>query len=642
MTKKIFKGIRQVDSATFNSTLDKVGILWFVRTEVKTEGEETNNVANDEFDIYFGTKHYGHFQEGELEAIKEDIEALNGQIEDILELLDALQGLAESNQQAHQTNAQAIAGLQTQLQDYLVKNVDANDKVLNVADGILTSQISLAYEGGHIKLFGKPKEVTTTNEAGEEVTTIEKEILGSIDASDFIKDSVLDDVEVVTIDNEKYIEFTWKTEGDAEAKTDKIKVSDFAKVYQAGNALELAADGVTFNVKVAANENFLSVKNNELIVDDMTVDKTLIKEAITIEGGPLATEDIKKAFAGGVIQAGTSIQAVLKALLCVEIYPTPAPNEYKYTAEITAPKITAYVFKGDGTKTTISNNALVEVGQTVYFNTVTANAVSISPTNPEMSGFTYGYSDSLTGSINTAKSISTEWDINPMTNHVYELSAKSEKFTGTVPKTVQNADASSCELDACELKAVEGDNTYSVTEDAPKHTGSHAEIDSYYIVSNLGGRSEAQKSAKIDAEENIEVDPANQTGKFTVTGVYPLYTNGVAGSVDSNNKPVGDNLTAPVSNGTALKLMKKGSTFVVSFASQGLEPYRLFLPPKWSVSTAYYSNPLTGKLEADGKAFFVNNGTKEFTIQNKPVIYTVYEWKGGQGADFVKFTLASK
>lgn len=641
MTKKLFKGIRQVNSVTFNATPDKTGYLWFVRTEVKTDDETENNVANDEYDIYLGTKHYGHFQEGELATIKANIEALNGQIEEIIELLEALQDLAEANQSAHQANNQAISSLQTQLQDYLVKNVDTNDKVLNVADGILSSQISLAYEDGHIKLFGKSKEVTSTNEAGEEVTTIENEILGSIDASDFIKDSVLDDVEVTEIEGEKYIVFTWKTEGDAEAKTDKIKVSDFAKLYKAGTALEVANDGVTFNVKVATNENFLSVNgNNELIVDDMTVDKTLIKEAITIEGGPLATEGIKNAFEGGVIPAGTSIQQVLKALLCVEIYPTPAPNDYKYTAKIEAPNITAYVYDENGNEKTISTNALVEVGQKVYFNSVTAKAVTITPTNPTVSGFTHGYSDSLTGTINTAQSITTEWEINQMTNHVYELSATSEKFAGTVPNKVQNAVAASCKLSACELTAVEGDNTYSVLEDAPKHTGKHAKIDSYYIVSNLGGRTEAQKSDEIAAEENIEVDPENKTGKFKVTGVYPLYTNGVAGSVDSNNKPVGDNLTAPVSNGTPLKLMKKGSTFVVSFASQGLEPYRLFLPPSWTITAAYYSNPLTGKLEADGKSFFVANGTKEFTVQNTPVEYTVYEWKGGQGADFVKFTVA--
>jgi hypothetical protein len=642
MTKKIFKGIRQVDSVKFNSTPDKVGYLWFVRTEVKTEGEETNNVENDEFDIYFGTKHYGHFQEGELEAIKNAIEALNGQIEDILGLLEDLQGLAESNKAAHEANAQLISGLQGQLKDYLVKNVDANDKVLNVADGILASQISLAYEGGHIKLFGKSKEVTTTNEAGEEVTTIEKEILGSIDASDFIKDSVLDDVEVVTRENEKYIVFTWKTEGDAVAKTDEIKVSDFAKLYKAGNALELAADGVTFNVKVAANENFLSVNgNNELIVDDMTVDKTLIKEAITIEGGPLATEGIKNAFEGGIIPAGTSIQAVLKALLCVEIYPTPAPNEYEYTAEITAPTITAYVLTGDGSKKTISTGALVEVGQKVYFNSVTAKAVTITPTNPTVSGFTHGYSDSLTGTINTSESITTEWEIKPMSNHVYELSAISEKFKGTVPETKQNAVAASCELSACVLTAVEGDNIYSVTEDAPKHTGKHAKIDSYYIVSNLGGRSEAQKSEEIKAEENIEVDPENQTGKFKVTGVYPLYTNGVASSVDKENKPVGERLTAPVSEGTQLSLKKKGSTFVVAFAAQGLEPFRLFLPKGWSITSAYYSDPLAnGALQANGTTYFKANGTKSFTVQNTLVEYNVYEWAGGKGADFVKFTVA--
>ena len=168
----------------------------------------------------------------------------------------------------------------------------------------LSSSIDLKYENDRISLLGK---------GGEEIA--------GFDASAFVKDSVLEDVEVVTIEGEKYIEFTWKTEGES-TKTDKIKVTDFAKFYEAGTALDLESDG-TFNVKVAVNDNLSVNDSNELIVDDITTDKTMLKEAITIEGGPLATDAVKGAFADGVIPAGTDIQTVLKALLCVEIYPVP-------------------------------------------------------------------------------------------------------------------------------------------------------------------------------------------------------------------------------------------------------------------------------------------------------------------------------
>ena len=245
MAKQIFKGFRQVSATQFNAAKDAnllSGYMWFVRTEVSDEG--TNNVANDEYDIYFGSKHYGHFCEGELTNIKSQIETLNGNVSDILGMLETLTDLSEKNAEAIEknatdieANATAIEDVKTNLQNnFLVKNVDANDKVLSVADGILSSAISLVYNDNRISLVGKDN----------------AEIAG-FDASEFVKDSVLEDVKVETRENEKYIVFTWKTEGE-ETKTDEIKVSDFAKLYEAGTGLELAADGVTFNVKVAEND----------------------------------------------------------------------------------------------------------------------------------------------------------------------------------------------------------------------------------------------------------------------------------------------------------------------------------------------------------------------------------------------------
>lgn len=648
MSKQLFKGIKSVLGTTFAevAAADRKGYIWFVRTVVDsdtdTEGvQDDNNLTNDIYDIYFGTKHYARYQEGQIESLADKIAALDEESADVAAALLKVAGIVNvsldgdgkitvmdedfANLAAAFAKVTArfdevegdIKDLQDSLTEFMVKNVAEGDKVLNVADGILSSTIGLDYVEGHIRLTGRNSEV-----------------IASFDASDFVKDAVLEDVNVVTKeDGEKYIVFTWKTEGES-TKTDEIKVSDFAKLYNAGTALELAEDGVTFNVKVAEANNFLSVnESNELVVDDMTVDKTVLKEAITIEGGPLASDAVKAAFTDGVIPAGTDIQAVLKALLCVEIYPVPSKNTPSYTVSISSPSVSA---------TGGTNGGLVEVGQTITFGEVTANEVSISKTEPKVSGFEHGYSATVDGDdVVDATSVTGAWTVSQMDNNVYELSATSTGFTGTLPTTVQDATASSCKLASCTLVAVEGTNKYVVTEDAPKHTGSHDGVASYYIVSNLGGRSEEKKSVAIAAQTGVEQDPSNQSATFTVTGVYPVYTNGVSASTaDATGAAMAD-LAAPVTgDGTKLALMKSNTSFAVSFANQGLEPYRLFLPGAWKVTTAMAINPTTAKYAIDCKAKFVANGTVTRTIQGKEVTYTVYEWASTEGPNRVKFTVA--
>ena len=605
MAKQIFKGFRQVSATQFNAAKDAnllSGYMWFVRTEVSDEG--TNNIANDEYDIYFGSRHYGHFCEGELTNIKSQIETLNGNVNDILEMLNSLTTLSgqnadaiEKNVKDIQANATAIEDVKTNLQNnFLVKNVDANDKVLSVADGILSSAISLKYESNRISLIGKDN----------------AEIAG-FDASDFVKDSVLEDVKVETRENEKYIVFTWKTEGE-ETKTDEIKVSDFAKLYEAGTGLELAADGVTFNVKVAENDNFLSVNaNNELIVDDMTVDKTKIKEAITIEGGPLASDAVKAAFEGGVIPAGADIQSVLKALLCVEIYPVPTKNTPSYSASISTPSIT----EENGVK----HNDLVEIGQKLSFKTVSSKGVSVSKTNPIVSGFEHGYSTTIDGDVNEGTSISAEWTVSQKENNVYELSASKTNFTGDVPATVTGT--TGCTLAACELTAVLGTNTYTVTEDAPKQVGSHPGVASAYIVSNLGGRSEDKKSVAIDAESNVEVDPANKTATFTVTGVYPVFNNMVS-TTASNTVDVDKKMT-----------LSSGNQFEISYGPETNAFHAFAYPATHSLSTVEIYNTMSKAYEGYSGGSSTTDAT--YSIQGVDTAYKVWKRAGNAYSETTKF-----
>ena len=650
MSKQLFKGIKSVLGTTFAgvSAADRKGYIWFVRTVVDTDAtaegvQDDGNLTNDEYDIYFGTKHYAHYQEGQFEALESKVTELQGENGDLAAVLLKVVGLINAdvdNQkilvmdeefdslaaafskvtERFDAIEEAFAGLQESLKGYAVKNIAEGDKVLNVADGILSSTLGLDYVGGMVRLTGKNSEV-----------------IAEFDASDFVKDSVLNDVEVVTVDGVKKIKFTWNVEGEAEPKVDYIDVADLASEYVAGTAIEFGENNEV-SVKVAAENNFLSVNdNNELIVDDMTVDKTVLKEAITIEGGPLASDAVKEAFKNEetgecVIPAGTDIQAVLKALLCVEIYPKPTKNTPSFSISIAVPSISA---------TGGTNNGLVEVGQEIKFAAVTAKAVSVSKTEPTVSGFEYGYSSTIDGAINTATTITASWSTEQKTNHVYELVAATTGFTGTVPTTVTAATADDCKLAACTLVAVEGTNKYTVTEDAPDYVGSHTGISQYYVVSNLGGRKEAEKSVAIPAETDVTKSAANTASTFTVTGVYPVYTNGVSASTTDSTAAAMADLGAPVTgNGTKLALMKASTSFAVSFAAQGLEPYRLFLPGNWKITSASAIDGFTSKYAIDCKADFVANGTTTRTIQGKEVTYSIYEWAGKEGANRVKFTVA--
>ena len=645
MSKQLFKGIKSVLGTTFAgvSAADRKGYIWFVRTVVDTDAtaegvQDDGNLINDEYDIYFGTKHYAHYQEGQFEALESKVTELQGENADLAAVLLKVVGLINADVDNQKISVmdeefdslaaafakvterfdaieEAFEGLQESLNGYAVKNIAEGDKVLNVADGILSSTLGLDYVGGMVRLTGKNSEV-----------------IAEFDASDFVKDSVLNDVEVVTVDGVKKIKFTWNVEGEEEPKVDYIDVADLASEYVAGTAIEFGENNAV-SVKVAAENNFLSVNdNNELIVDDMTVDKTVLKEAITIEGGPLATDAVKGAFEGGVIPAGTDIQSVLKAFLCVEIYPKPTKNTPTFSISISSPTISA---------TGGTNNGLVEVGQEIKFAAVTAKAVSVSKTEPKVSGFEHGYSSTIDGEINNATAITASWSTEQKTNHVYELVATTTGFTGTVPTTVTAATADDCKLAACTFVAVEGTNKYTVTEDAPDYVGSHTGISQYYVVSNLGGRKEDEKSVAISAETDVTKSAANSASTFTVTGVYPVYTNGVSASTTDSTAAAMADLGAPVTgDGTKLALMKASTSFAVSFAAQGLEPYRLFLPGNWKITSASAIDGFTSKYAIDCKADFVENGTTTRTIQGKEVTYSIYEWAGKEGANRVKFTVA--
>ena len=120
-------------------------------------------------------------------------------------------------------------------------SVAEGEKVLKLNDTVFSTEIGLKHENGKISLTG-----------------INGAVIAEFSDADFVKDSVLEDVEYNA--ESKEIVFTWKTV-DGETKTDAVSVADFVQVYTAGNGLDLNAN--EFSVKVdGESESFLTVGAN--------------------------------------------------------------------------------------------------------------------------------------------------------------------------------------------------------------------------------------------------------------------------------------------------------------------------------------------------------------------------------------------
>lgn len=123
--------------------------------------------------------------------------------------------------------------------DLPVTGIAADDKVLSLTDKLVSATVSLSYDEDNkaIKLYGK-----------------DNAELGSVDATPFIKDGMLDNVEYNAENNT--LTFTWNT---AAGKTeDTVVLSDIIEPYTAGAGLELEDN--EFKAKLAdGSESFLTI-----------------------------------------------------------------------------------------------------------------------------------------------------------------------------------------------------------------------------------------------------------------------------------------------------------------------------------------------------------------------------------------------
>lgn len=171
-----------------------------------------------------------------------------------------------------------------------VQGVYVDDNILSLNGTELSANVSIDYDNTtkQIILYGKD----TTK------------VISTIDVSDFIKDGMIDRVEVVTLDSGKtVIRITWNTDGGKEI-TD-VPADSLIQVYEAGDGILKVNDTFSIRLNTNVSENFLRVDGNGLYTEGI---KQFVAEAI------VASENITNEKLVGLSSAIADTQSDLSEL----------------------------------------------------------------------------------------------------------------------------------------------------------------------------------------------------------------------------------------------------------------------------------------------------------------------------------------
>ncbi len=456
---------------------------------------------------------------------------------------------------------------------------------IKTADDNLSAELSA--RGASIEYDDVKHEIVLKNAAGEPLGQ-------GIDATPFIKDGMLDDVEVwavpaggATVDGTpyeegtKFIKFTWNINEGESKKTDYILLSDIATTYKGSDSIEISED------------NTLSVGT----VGSSKVDVN----SIPVGGTPLAEILLAKGIK--TINAG-NLQAVLENLFSVDtpgtgsrIVPTSA------TLSMTAPSCSL-------------TSGPVEVGFAVSLSAETKTASSSATVS--YTGFEYGWSaendntkdaDGVPSSVtyNAVQDNDTNYTLSGTINNGFTDESITSK-TGSTKATISQS-----------LKTVLGTNKVTVTATAPTFTISIPGQPQYFICSSL-----EKTSGSVPASEasSIKVASISKTSSASVVAVYPVYTNAVSAS--ANN-------TASVEN----KVIADSNVFEVTYGPE-TDAFNMFAyPASHSLSKVEIWNPNAGAYGDYTGGSVTSTETKTLLSGDKS--YSVWTRQGAASAASTKF-----
>ena len=240
------------EEVQYQALMTKNGLVWVEPSKTTVEGLATLiealtvRVKTNEDDIDALQLAVGKAAEGEsaatglFKAIADEIARATAAEEALDDRIDAIDFVDENELATAIQEAKDYADGKFEAVEHSVLGVAAEDKVLALgADKLISATVALAYDS-------EAKAIKLTGKDGAD--------LGSVDATPFIKDGMLNDVEYDADTNT--LTFTWNTESGE--KSDSVVLSDIIEPYTAGAGLKL--EGNEFAVKVAeGNESFLTV-----------------------------------------------------------------------------------------------------------------------------------------------------------------------------------------------------------------------------------------------------------------------------------------------------------------------------------------------------------------------------------------------
>ena len=404
----------------------------------------------------------------------------------------------------------------------------ALDSLIEIMEADGFGKVDGVAEGDNILSLGDDKLLTATvgidyisDETGKWLVLLGKDgvELDRVDAKPFVADGMLDDVKVVTVDDVKYVEFTWNVvdPSTGELKVDRVPLSELATEYKEGEGVSII-DG-TIAVKLNESKtNMLKVSDDGLMLDKVNTDATVLQQDIVVAGlsGTLGTGSYTN---GTTIPAGTSIYTILQNILCKEEYPSAKVSQ---NASLTS-KYSKPSFQLDNSGKT------VEVGTTVNVSAVTGYDPTPTTKSRTYSGFTNGYSlaygddqETVTGNPSSVAVTNVELE-----SGTYSLKREYSGFgkEGAAKTTVSSSSSASteCSIDTEALVVAEGANTVTFTMSGPGHKGTVASSPDYYIVSNLGNTKSDKKVASVSASTPSVATADSSSNSLSVTGAYKYY-----------------------------------------------------------------------------------------------------------------------
>ena len=252
------------------------------------------------------------------------------------------------------------------------------------------------------------------------------------------------------------------------------------KPYEGGVAANISLSGddtYVVDVKVAADaddkKNFLDVNtSNELEVTGITLDAAKTSKDIVVEGGAWA-DSVKQIF-GGTVPAGTTWEAFLEKMLCVEKYAGTITTSSSFTVSLSAALNPGF-----------DKSGTVEVGTKATLSKVSSLSTTASQSLTAKT-FTYGYKLGEDGTYKSATAYTET--LTPTLKS--SSSALKVTFSGVKDAVNSGNSISTIEADgeiaSKTMYIMEGENKVVVSQTGDTYTSSSAvTAGTIYVATNL-------------------------------------------------------------------------------------------------------------------------------------------------------------